>query len=100
MGEIATIGIYDDLSSGQTGVTVRTTDNKVSSGVNMNVCNFVDIEAVFFQHRGNNTQADILSELLDVKISTVHDGYNDSINVNHIVVFVKLHRDLGFSVGS
>ena len=100
MGEIAAVGIHNDLSAGQTGIAVGAANDEVSGGIDVNVGDLVDIKAVFFQNGGDYPQANIFTKLSDIKIRAVHDRYNNGVDADYIVVFVKLYCDLSLAVGS
>ena len=100
VGEIAAVGIHNDLSAGQTGIAVGAANDEVSGGIDVNVGDLVDIKAVFFQNRGDYPQANIFTKLSDIKIRAVHDRYNNGVDADYIVVFVKLYCDLSLAVGS
>ena len=98
MGEVATIGVHNDLTAGQASVTVGAADYEITCGIDMDVGNVRNIETVVLQNRSNDTLPDVLTQLFHLEIRTVHDGDNHSIHTNHIALFVIFHGNLGLAV--
>ena len=100
MGEVTAVGIHDDFTSGQTGITVGATDNEVSGRIDVDVGNIGNVKAVSLQHRSDDTFPDIAAQLADLKISAVHNRHDHSIDAHHITRFIILNADLGLAVGT
>ena len=48
--EVAAIGIHNDLTAGQTGITVGAADYEVTGGINVDVGNIFNIKAIVLQN--------------------------------------------------
>ncbi len=93
---ISAVGVYDDLTSGQAAVTVRSADYKTSGRVDKNlvsliyhVCRKDRIEYIFF---------DILMNLLLGYIRIMLSGKNNRIQTERFAVLIVLYGNLCLSV--
>ena len=100
MGEIAAVGIDDDLSAGQAGIAVRTSNHEVTGGIDVNIGNIGNIKAIATQNRCDHALTDVLTQLLHFKVSAVHNGHYYGINANHIASFIILYANLRFAIGT
>ena len=100
MGEIAAVGVHDDLPPGQTGVAVGAANDEIAGGVDVDMGDILNPEAVTLQNRGDYILPDIFSQRLDWEIRAVHDGDDHGVDSHHVALLVEFHRDLGLSVGA
>ena len=98
MGEVAPVGIHNDLPSGEARVPIGAAHHKIAGGIDVDVGHLADIEAVALQHRGNDPIPDVGPQVLHSKILAVHDGHHHGLDALHIALLVKLHADLGLAV--
>lgn len=99
VGTPSTVGVDDDLTTGQTGVTLGTTDDEQTRGLQV-----VD-SAVIKQVGGDDLLDDLLLELLadslGVNVRSVLSGDDDGVNAKGLdstVVVGVLDGDLGLGV--
>src|SRR5918994_3572863 len=97
MASHAAVGVHDNLSSRETAVALRPTDNKTASGID--VVNGMLIEIIRWNHGFDDTIDDGFFELAVFDIRTVLRGDDDALNFDRPAVTI-LHRYLGLAVGS
>ena len=98
MGTPATVGIDNNLTASQTGVTLRTTNNKEARG--LNIVDSLVVEVLSGDDL-NNLLLNLLTELLGSDILGVlnrNDNGIDTLENNDATVFGILNSDLGLSI--
>jgi len=101
VGTPATVGVDDDLSAGQTSITLGTTNDEETRG--LDVVDGVVTEVLGGDDLLDDLLLNLLSELLGGDIRRVLSRYNDSVDTlrdNGTVVVLVLDGDLGLGVGS
>ena len=99
VGEIAAVGIHNDLPPGQAGVAVGTADDKMAGGIDEDIGNGVYIKAVLSKNRGNNILPDISPQSIHLEVCAVHNGDNHGVHANNLAILIELHSDLGLAIG-
>ena len=93
---ISAVGIYDDLASGQTGISVRSADNETAGGVDEEFC--ICIYHLCRKNRIKNIFFDVFMDLFLCHIRIMLCGQYDSIQTNRFVVFIIFNSNLSLSV--
>ena len=95
---VSAVGVNDNFTSGQTCVTCRTTDDKTSGGID------IDLGRLVHHTLGNDGQndlaLDILADLLGADLITVLRGNDNGIYANGLAVLIIFNGNLGFAVGA
>ena len=93
---ISTIGVYDDLTSGQTTVSVRSSDNETASRVDeeLGVC----IYHVSWKDRIEDIFLDILMDLFLRYFFTMLSGQNNCLQTDRFAVLIIFNSNLSLSV--
>jgi hypothetical protein len=101
VGTPATVGVDDDLSAGQTSITLGTTDDEKARG--LDVVDGLIAEVLGGDDLLDDLLLDLLSELLGGDVGRVLSRDNDGVDTlrdNGTVVVLVLDGDLGLGVGS
>lgn len=101
VGTPATVGVDDDLSAGQTSVTLGTTNDEEARG--LDVVDGLVAEVLGGDDLLDDLLLDLLAELLSGDIGRVLSRDNngvDALRDNGTVVVLVLNGDLGLGVGS
>ena len=95
---ISAIGVYDDLTTGQSAVAVRSADHETSGRINEkfgicvdHVCGQDRIEYVFFN---------VLMNLLLRYMLVMLGRQNDSFQTDRLAILIILYRYLALTIGS
>ena len=93
---ISAVGVYDDLTSGQSAVSVRSADNETSSRVDeeLGVC----IYHVCRENRIENIFLNVSMDLFLGNFLTVLGGKNNSFQTKRFAVLIVLYGNLGLSI--
>ena len=101
VGTPATVGVDDDLSAGQTSITLGTTNDEEARG--LDVVDGLIAEVLGGDDLLDDLLLDLLSELLGGDVGRVLSRDNDGVDAlrdNGTVVVLVLDGDLGLGVGS
>lgn len=97
-----TVGVDNDLSASETGVTLRTTNNK--SAGRLDVVDNTIVKEVLGDNLLDDLLKDLLSELLGSDLLSVLSGDDDSVDTegdhSTILTLLVLNGDLRLRVGS
>ena len=101
MGTPATVGVNNDLTAGETGVTLRTTNDEETRG--LNVVDGVVIKVLGRNDLLDDLLLDLLSELLGGDILRMLGRDNNSVDTlgdDSAVIMAVLNGDLSLGVGA
>lgn len=102
MGTPTTVGVDNDLSTSETGVTLRTTNDK--SAGRLDVVDDSVIKKVLGDNLLDDLLEDLLSELFGSDLLSVLGGNDDSVDTegDHgtVLTLLVLNGNLGLRVGS
>lgn len=101
VGTPTSVGVDDDLSSGQTGVTLGSTNDEAARG--LDVVDGLVVKEVGWDDLLDDLLEDLLSQLLGRDGVSVLGGYDDGVDANGdhgTTVLLVLDGDLGLGVGS
>ena len=96
MTGISAVCIYDDLSSGQSGITVRSSDYETAGGIDKEL-RFA-VNHILRQNRIEHVFFDIFMNLLLAHFRTMLCGKHYSIQPEGLAVLVILYCHLGLSI--
>lgn len=100
VGTPTTVGIDNDLTASETGITLRTTDDEAAGG--LDVVDSAVIEELGGDDLANNLLLNDRTELLSGDIVTVLGRDNDGVDAQRLdgtVVVGVLNGDLGLGIG-
>lgn len=118
VGSPSTVGVYDDLTSGETGITLWATNDEEARRLDLclrvrtsvwklNICTYVVdglvVKVLCWDDLLDDLLLDLLTELLGGDLLTVLGGDNDGVNTlgdNGTVVVLVLDGDLSLGVRS
>ena len=96
MTGISAVGVYDDFSSGQSTVTVRSADYETAGRVDIIFCILID--HLLRKDRIEDIFLDILVDLLLSYIRIMLSGKYHCIQTYRLVVLIVLNRNLALSI--
>jgi hypothetical protein len=100
VGTPTTVGVDDDLTAGETSITLRTTDDEAAGG--LEVVDGAVIKELSGDDLADNLLLEGSTELLSGDIVAVLGGDNDGVNAQRLdgtVVVGVLNSDLGLGIG-